>query len=376
MKQYLIYTLALISLSCNQKPNDRLDEEVVPESSEVKFSPKQWSNAAMESDYIKEGTLPGFLNVNGVIDVPPQNMVSISFPLGGYLKSTHLLPGMYVKKGEIIATIEDPSLVQLQQDFLEVNNRIQYAEKEFIRQKELNANKTSSDKLLEQAQSQLESLKIQEQGLKSKLSLIKISTKDLLSKGIQNEIPIHSPIRGYVADVKVNIGKYVNPSDVLFELVNPADLHLSLRVFEKDLQHLKIGQRVDARLVSQPNKKIAASIILISKKMDENRSNLVHCHLDKDDETLIPGMFIQANIAVDKKVGGLVSESAVVQWGNNKFVFIETAEKTFEMRAVNVLAEQAGYVLLEMTGQLKEKKIITKNAYSALMLLQNKGEEE
>lgn len=376
MKQLLLYTLIVFFFACKQNDPQAPTEEPIPESSLVTFTDAQWKNADLESKQISEGTLPSFLEVNGVIDVPPQNMISVSFPLGGYLKSTHLLPGMHVKKGEVIAIIEDPSLVQLQQDYLDVHSRVQYAEKEFLRQKELNANKTSSDKLLEQAQSQFESLKIQEQGLQSKLSLIRIQPKVLLTKGIQNEIPIYSPINGYVSDVKVNIGKYVNPSDVLFELVNPTDLHLSLKVFEKDLQFIAIGQRVEAKLVSQPNKKIGASIILISKKMDENRSNLVHCHLDKDDRSLIPGMFIQAKIATAKKEGWLVPESAIVQWGNQQFLFVQTTAKSFEMKPVKVIAEQGAAVLLEMTSDLKNKNIITKNAYSALMLLQNKAEEE
>lgn len=40
------------------------------------------------------------LKVNGVIDVPPQNLVSISIPLGGYLKTMTLLPGLQVKKAK------------------------------------------------------------------------------------------------------------------------------------------------------------------------------------------------------------------------------------------------------------------------------------
>jgi cobalt-zinc-cadmium efflux system membrane fusion protein len=56
--------------------------------------------------------------VNGKIDVPPQNMVSISVPLGGYLKSTKLLEGMHISKGEVIAIMEDQQYIQLQQDYL------------------------------------------------------------------------------------------------------------------------------------------------------------------------------------------------------------------------------------------------------------------
>jgi hypothetical protein len=42
-----------------------------------------------------------------------------------------------------------------------------------------------------------------------------------------------------VSKVNVNIGKYVNPSDVLFELINPDDIHLNLKVYEKILETSK-----------------------------------------------------------------------------------------------------------------------------------------
>ena len=87
-------------------------------------------------------------------------------------------------------------------------------------------------------------------------------------------------------------------------------------------------------------------------------------------------MFIQAKIAVAKKEGWLVPESAVVQWGNQKFIFVETSAQSFEMKPVKIITEQAGFILLEMNPDLKNKNILTKNAYAALMLLQNKAEEE
>ena len=68
--------------------------------------------------------ISSILKLNGIVDVPPQNMVSISVPLGGYLRSTSLLPGMHVRKGDVIAVMEDQQYIQLQQDYLTAKAKI------------------------------------------------------------------------------------------------------------------------------------------------------------------------------------------------------------------------------------------------------------
>jgi cobalt-zinc-cadmium efflux system membrane fusion protein len=80
--------------------------------------------------------------------------------------------------------------------------------------------------------------------LEEKLRLIHINPNSLHENNISKSIRIYSPIDGFVSKVNVNIGKYVTPSDVLFELVNPADIHLNLKIFEKDLNKIFIGQNV------------------------------------------------------------------------------------------------------------------------------------
>lgn len=60
----------------------------------------------------------------------------------------------------------------------------------------------------------------------------------------------------------MNIGKYVNPSDVLFELVNPKDIHVNLHVFEKDIVKLSIGQNLIVYTNSNPDKKISLRNII------------------------------------------------------------------------------------------------------------------
>lgn len=79
-------------------------------------------------------------------------MVSISAPLGGCLKSTNLLPGMPVQKGQALAVLENQQYIQLQQDYLAGSARIHFLQTEYDRQKSLNASKSVSDKAYQQAE--------------------------------------------------------------------------------------------------------------------------------------------------------------------------------------------------------------------------------
>jgi membrane fusion protein, heavy metal efflux system len=207
------------------------------------------------------------------------------------------------------------------------------------------------------------------------LRMIHIDPASLNENTIRRSVQIYSPIDGYVSAVHVNIGKYVNPSDVLFELVNPNDLHLTLKVFEKDLPRIRKGQRVKVNLVNHPEKAFEAEVSLVSKSLDNDRSAEVHCHLLNATDELLPGMFATGEIAVEKKQAVTVPEEAVVRWGDAQYVFLQKGKGVFEMSGVNVGATVNGKMEIDSAkADLLNQTIINKNAYAALMKLQNKAE--
>jgi cobalt-zinc-cadmium efflux system membrane fusion protein len=245
MKKYnLLFILPILLSSCT--PDKKIEAEQATEGSENKvvLTSEQLKNTNIEIGVLAQKDISAVLKLNGIIEVPPQNMIAVSVPLGGYLQSTHLLEGMKVKKGEIIATLEDQQYIQIQQDYLIAKIRFNTLEKELSRQKELNENKAGSDKVFENAQSDFLTQKVLVKSLAEKLKLIGIHPDKVNENSLSRRISILSPINGYVSSVNTNIGKYVMPTDILFELVNPSDIHLALTVFEKDINQLSIGQRV------------------------------------------------------------------------------------------------------------------------------------
>ena len=115
---FVLIAVTAILLSCGEAKQDVEMPEDNAGSGLVTLNPAQLRSGGIETGTATRKIMGGELHVNGLIDVPPQNIVSVSFPMGGYLKNTKLLPGMHVNKGEVIGLIEDQSLIQLQQDYL------------------------------------------------------------------------------------------------------------------------------------------------------------------------------------------------------------------------------------------------------------------
>lgn len=377
MKHFIIISTLIILSGCSGKTtqNEAAGETQLP--NQLVLTDAQMHSAEIKLGKIEQKSISSIIKVNGKIDVPPQNMVSVSMPLGGYLKSTKLLPGMHVGKGEVIASMEDLQYIQLQQEYLTAKSKLQFAEAEYVRQKDLNQSKASSDKVFQQAQMDYSTQKVLVSALTEKLKLINIDPKELTETSLSKAVNIYSPIDGFVTRVNVNIGKYVNPSDILFELVNPTDIHLNLKVFEKDLEKLFIGQKVLAFNNNQPDKKHPCEIILISRDISAERTAEVHCHFEDYDKTLLPGMYMNGEIEVQVKNAGVIKENAIVSFDNKDFIFVSKGNNTFEMvEIIKGISENNFTEITFATGKLNEKEqIVVHGAYSLLMQLKNKTEE-
>ncbi|MFA6150249.1 MAG: efflux RND transporter periplasmic adaptor subunit [Chitinophagaceae bacterium] len=372
----IIASLFLLS-SCGDKTKT---EEQTPEKAGneniVVLTDAQLNGAKLQTGQLEQKAISTTIKVNGKIDVPPQNMVSVSMPLGGYLKTTKLLPGMHINKGEVIATMEDQQYIQLQQEYLTTKSKLAYTEAEYERQKELNQSKASSDKVFQQTLMEYNTEKIALKSLAEKLKLININPASINENNISKSVNIYAPINGFVSKVNVNIGKYVNPADILFELVNPTDIHLNLHVFEQDLDKLFIGQKLIAYSNNKPNEKHPCEIILISKDISAEHYAEVHCHFEDYDKTLFPGMYMNAEIELHNENLSVLPEEAIVNFEGKHFVFIAKEKNIFELAEVNTGAKENEFIEIKNAAEFGNKRIVIKGAYTLLMSLKNKAEED
>lgn len=375
MKNIIIVLLSLFVFGCK---NSQQEQEKQPNSANenhIALTKEQLQNFQLSTTELQEKNIHHTLKLNGTIDVPPQNLVSVSSALGGRVQSTKLLPGMHFRKGEVLVTLEDNQYIQLQQDYLTTKAQLQNAREEYSRQKELNQSKASSDKVFQQAQADYRILEASLAALEQKLHLIHINPNQISVSNIKRTSNIYAPFDGYVTKVMVNIGKYVSPSDVLFELVDPRDIHLNLKVFEKDWDKIQIGMPVVSYTNNKPEKKYSGKIILIGKNISEDRAVEVHAHFDNYDARLIPGMYMNAEIEIPETKNLALPDECIVSFEGNHYVFKQKDATNFEMIAVEVGSSGDGFTEILNADNLKNSKIVQKGAYTLLMAMKNKGEE-
>ena len=320
--------LLIVALTACSGNTEKLTEEAPAEGGdaevkEVNLTKEQFEGTDIKIGLIENKNLNAVLKVSGKLDVPPQNLVSISAPIGGFLKSTAMLEGTHVTKGEVIAVIEHPEIVQLQQDFIEAKSKFDLLEQELKRQQDLNKENVNSAKVLQQTQSDFNIAQAKYKALEEKMRMAGINKSNVLKGNISGMITVASPINGYVTKVNVNIGKMVNQQDVMFEIVDTEHLHAELTVFEKDITKIKEGQKVRFTLANDPDKELTATVHLIGRSFDETRSVRIHCHLDKEDKELLPGMFINATIELDGDKVNCVPANAIVKENGKEFIFIK-----------------------------------------------------
>jgi membrane fusion protein, heavy metal efflux system len=361
-------------MGCKSKTNS--EKKVVAPSADkiVTLTDAQIINAGIVTGKIEQQNISSTIKVNGKVDVPPQNLVSISVPMGGYLKSTNLLEGMHISKGQILGVVEDKQYIQLQEDYLMAKAKISYAKAEYERQKELNQSKASSDKVYQQAQTEYNLLTVLKQSYAEKLKFAGINPNNVSANNITKSINIYSPINGYVTKVNVNIGKYIMPSDVLFEIVNPADIHLALTIFEKDINNLSIGQLLNAYTNTNPEKKYPCKIILLGKNFSENRSTEIHCHFINYDKSLLPGMYMNAEIELQRQQSNALPSDAITSFESKNYIFIDKGNKQYEMTEVNTGNTENGFTEIVSATDFTDKNIVIKGAYSLLMKMKNTEE--
>jgi len=374
----LMALIGLLLSSCQGKKGDAAEEAAADNAANentVVLTKEQLNQAKLTLGRITPRNMSAVIRVKGKIDVPPQKMLSVSVPLGGYLQSTRLLPGMRVEKGDVIAVVTGEQYIQLQQDYLMAKEKQQLLELDYKRQRELVQSQSASQKSFQQVAAEYAAQQVLVQSLYQKLKLAGFAPESVNKDNISSGISVRSAISGYVAAVHVNIGKYLNPSDVLFEIISTDDIHLALTVFEKDIPLLRVAQEVFAFTNEQPQIRHRCRILLIGREIAENRSIEVHCHFDQEAVRLLPGTYMNAEVMVKNQQANVLPEEAILQYSNRKYVFVQTDSLHYSMREVQTGITENGYTVVSGAGITPADQVVIKGSYTLLMMLKNKQED-
>ncbi len=361
--------------ACGGAKQENVESSETSQGNEIILNADQQKMLALQLGNAQTVMMSAALDIQGKIDLPPQNIISVNFPLGGYLRNTKLIPGMRVQKGEVIAIMEDQTIVQLQQDYLSAKAKSSLASLEFERQRNLADANAGTSKNYQQAEAEFRMQQVLVKGLAEKLKLIGMDPALLNESNITGQVQLRSTINGYVSKVNVNTGKYVQPAETMFELIDPDDIHVALTIFEKDLNSIHKGDEVKIHFLNDPSKNYIAEVILVNRGLDENRTALAHCHFKSKPKDLLPGMFVEGQVDIANKRVTALPDDAIVRSGQNQYVFVKKKDNHYEMKAIVAgISKDGNTEILSGLENVPDNSIVLNNAFKLLGILKNSAE--
>ncbi|MFM1914879.1 MAG: hypothetical protein RLZZ531_548 [Bacteroidota bacterium] len=370
--QLFIALIVLVAMnSCTSSTTeDTSKKQTSSKNNVLSLSVKQVKTLGIQTEPLSKSSIGMSIFANGVIDVPPQNKSFISVPFGAYIREVKVLDGMRVSKGDVLLVVEHPEIIQLQQDFLEVQGSLEYLKAEMDRQKLMLDKEASSAKNFQMAKSNWQVAQAKLAGLTVKLEMANVQVAQLKNGVIQREQKIKSPFNGVVTKVNASVGSYADPKDNLLEVIDLQHAHAELIVYEKYLKYLRLNQVVQLNFVDS-EEKTSAKIFIIGREIGADRTVKVHCHFDQLPNEIVPGSYLKAEINVDEMEHFVVPSDAIVNLNGKDVMFVTTDNRTFSSVPMDVLSVQGELTAIQPKNNrdFLNKKYVSKGAYEIVSIL-------
>ena len=330
LSSFLFVTQCSKQEKTKEKETVSKEAEVHEEEAEniVSLTEEQMQSVGIEVGKVEQKELTATIKANGNLSVPNNSKGNATSLYGGVIKTLRVQIGSYVKKGQVIATIENPQFIQLQEDYLTTLDRIRFAQQEERRQRELYAGNAGALKNLQNATAELRTLSTRRASLQQQIRLMGINVNAVSNGNLRSQLVVTSPLSGVVRDVFAKIGSYVDVSSPIAEIVDNSSLHLDLQVFEKDLPKLKVGQIIHFTLTNNPAIEYDARVFSIGSSFENDSKTIaIHCKVTGNKEGLIDGMNITGIVSLSDVTAPAVPNGALVSADGKDYIFVVTKKE-------------------------------------------------
>ena len=318
----------------------------------------------------KRGTVAAHLTVVGnliglqTVDVAPRT--------GGRLLAVNVQIGDRVRRGQVLAKVEDREIVE-QVRQAEASNEVSKAT---IRQREADLNVAKLN--FERSQNLFQRQLLAKQALDDAESRYLAAVAQLdLSKAQLNQnaarleelrinlqhTSVVSPVDGFVGKRSVDPGAMVNTNTAIASVVDISRLRLVVNVVEKDLRMVSPGDVAEVEVDAYPGEKFNGKIARVAPILDPaTRTAAMEVEIPNSDNKLKPGMYARIDLIVEERKNALVApKSAVIDFENKRGVWQPTAENRARFVPVELGIE--GNDQIEILSGLNEgDKFVTTGA--------------
>ena len=388
-----IFALALtLFVSCGQKAEDKKETSVQTKQEQdhdhdegVEVTEAQLNTVGIKLGKIEKRELANIIRVNGEMNLAPQKKAEVTSLIGGIIRQILVNEGSNVSKGQTVAYLENTAIVELQKNYLTSKKEAFVAEQEYNRQKELAEQGAGVQKVLQQASANYEISKAQLTGLEKQLLQLSISPSQVSSGNMVTRIPVKSPIAGTVNKINISTGSYVDIQASLMNISDNSQMHCDVKVFEKDINKVKLRQEVDLSLTNQPGTSLKGVVYEINKSFeDDTKAIKVHLEIkDRNNLHLVPGMYVTGLINIGKEKTEAVPYDAIISNEGKKYILVlqneenGTEGKIFHFKQEEIITgtSELGYTQITPVKKIEEDAtIVISNAFYIASMTADHGE--
>ena len=262
----------------------------------------------------------------------------------GYVQKLNVTsPGQVVDKDAPLLSIYSPDLLTSEREFVELLRMRDEAKSKDARE--------TPQRLIESA--------------KRRLQLWNVTPEQIAelekTRKASDTLTLLSPFRGVVQSVPVEQGKNVKMGDMLVEVADLGVVWVWAEFYENELSMLQPGQKIAVTAKSYPGENFDGTISLINPFLDEmKRTAKVRIDIPNADFKLRPGMYVNAELAMNMGEALTVPVSAIMPTGERNVVFVDKGEGKLEPRIVQLGTKYGD--IYEVQGGLQEGERVVASA--------------
>ena len=298
----------------------------------------------MRTAPVKRQQLDPELRTVGYVAANEKGLAQLHTRFAGWIEQLNVnQTGERVRRGQVLASIYSPELLNAQQEFI-------------------NARRWSSESGDPKSVSQMTVSGLAADA-RRRLELLGISKTEIdrLAQSGQplRALPVRSTVNGYVTAKNVQQGQYVDPSAVMFEVADLSTVWVLADVYEYQVDRISVGQRGVLELVGLPGRTFSGQVQFIYPSIDAaTRTLRVRFEFPNPDLKLRPGMYGNVQLQLEKKIGLVIPSEALVDTGEVQYVFLALGGGHFEPRRVRV-GERSGEMVQILEGVEEGEVVVT-----------------
>jgi cobalt-zinc-cadmium efflux system membrane fusion protein len=291
------------------------------------------------------------VRVTGTLSYDERHLGIATARIGGRIARVVADYGKTVSKGEPLAWIDSPELGAAQAEYRRAASMARLRQAEHERARLLLEGEAISRGESLRREAEWRAAGAELETAEGKLHLLGLSQDDVVAltgedADPEHVYPVRAPIAGRVTERHAVAGRVVAADDELFTVARLDTLWLFLDVFEKDLPSVTEGASVLLTCESHPEDRFRGTIDFVGQVLDpHSRTARARAVIENPEGELRPGMFVYATIEAAPDAGEparlAVPATAVAKVGGQDVVFVESGERTFEVRPV-VLGPASG----------------------------------